>query len=75
MFAPIEAVRYGDSLQEILSVRPGITGLWQVSGRSNLAYEERARLDLEYVRKRTVWFDLELILRTIPAVALKRGAF
>jgi lipopolysaccharide/colanic/teichoic acid biosynthesis glycosyltransferase len=75
MFAPVELVRYGDAVDEILSVKPGITGLWQVSGRSNLSYADRARLDLEYARTRTVWMDLKLLLLTVPAVFQKRGAF
>jgi lipopolysaccharide/colanic/teichoic acid biosynthesis glycosyltransferase len=75
MFAPVEVVRYGEAVDEILSVKPGITGLWQVSGRSNLSYDDRARLDLEYVRTRTVWTDIKLLLQTVPAVLQKRGAF
>jgi lipopolysaccharide/colanic/teichoic acid biosynthesis glycosyltransferase len=75
MFAPVELVRYGDAVDEILSVKPGITGLWQVSGRSNLSYTDRARLDLEYARTRSVWMDLKLLLLTVPAVLQKRGAF
>jgi lipopolysaccharide/colanic/teichoic acid biosynthesis glycosyltransferase len=75
MFAPVELVRYGDAVDEILSVKPGITGLWQVSGRSNLSYTDRARLDLEYTRTRSVWMDLKLLLLTVPAVLQKRGAF
>ena len=75
MFAPVELVRYGDAVDEILSVKPGITGLWQVSGRSNLSYADRARLDLEYTRTRSVWMDLKLLLLTVPAVLQKRGAF
>jgi len=75
MFAPVERVRYGDAVDEILSVKPGITGLWQVSGRSNLSYADRARLDLEYARTRSVWMDLKLLLLTVPAVLQKRGAF
>lgn len=75
MFAPVEVVRYGEDADQVLSVKPGITGLWQVSGRSNLSYEDRARLDLEYVRARSFWKDVQLLLRTIPAVLLKKGAF
>ena len=75
MFAPVELVRYGDAVDEILSVKPGITGLWQVSGRSNLSYGDRARLDLEYTRTRSVWTDLKLLALTVPAVLQKRGAF
>ena len=75
MFAPVEVVRYGNAVDEILSVKPGITGLWQVSGRSNLSYQDRARLDLEYVGTRSVWMDMKLLLLTVPAVLQKRGAF
>jgi lipopolysaccharide/colanic/teichoic acid biosynthesis glycosyltransferase len=75
MIAPVEVVRYGEHAQEVFTVKPGITGLWQVSGRSNLGYTDRARLDLEYVRTRNIGADIALLLRTIPAVILKRGAF
>ncbi len=75
MFAPVEVTRYGKHADQVLAVKPGITGLWQVSGRSNLDYEDRARLDLEYVRTRSFWMDVQLLLRTIPAVLFKKGAF
>jgi len=75
MFAPVELARYGDHADEILSVRPGITGLWQVSGRSDLDYADRARLDWQYVRTRSVWLDLKLLCLTIPTVLLKKGAY
>jgi len=60
---------------ERLEVTPGITGLWQVSGRSDLEFDERLRLDIEYIRSRSVWFDLLLILRTIGAVIFPNGAY
>jgi lipopolysaccharide/colanic/teichoic acid biosynthesis glycosyltransferase len=75
MIAPVELARYGDDAEELLTVKPGITGLWQVSGRSNLGYEDRARLDMQYVRTRSFWLDVQLLLRTVPAVLLKQGAF
>jgi len=58
-------------------VRPGLTGLWQVSGRNNLTYRTRVRLDLTYVRQRSFWLDLTIILRTIGVVLLPmdRGAY
>jgi exopolysaccharide production protein ExoY len=65
---------YGHAAATVLSVTPGLTGLWQVSGRSNLTYAERVALDLEYVRQRGFWFDLAIILRTIPALLFGRGA-
>jgi lipopolysaccharide/colanic/teichoic acid biosynthesis glycosyltransferase len=55
-------------------VKPGLTGLWQVSGRSHLPYDRRVALDLEYVGRCSFWFDLLLILRTVPAVLTGRGA-
>jgi len=75
MIAPVEVVRYGQDAALVFTVKPGITGLWQVSGRSNLSYEERARLDLEYVHTHSIWMDIKLLLMTIPAVIFKRGAF
>lgn len=56
------------------AVKPGLTGLWQVSGRSLLSDEERMRLDLEYVERWSLWLDLVILLRTVPAVLLGRGA-
>ncbi len=66
--------KYGDHAAEVLSVKPGLTGLWQVSGRSLLSYEDRIRLDVEYVRTRSIRGDLGIILRTIPAILSMRGA-
>jgi lipopolysaccharide/colanic/teichoic acid biosynthesis glycosyltransferase len=72
-----ELRRYGRDMDEVLSVRPGLTGLWQVSGRNNLSYRERVRLDLHYVRQRSFWLDLRIVLRTIGVVLLPldRGAY
>ena len=60
---------------ERLEVSPGITGLWQVSGRSNVDFDDRLRLDIEYIRKRSFWFDLTLLCQTVAAVAKSRGAY
>jgi lipopolysaccharide/colanic/teichoic acid biosynthesis glycosyltransferase len=57
-----------------LAVKPGVTGLWQVSGRSEVSLEEMIELDIEYVRRRSVVFNLWLLLRTVPAVLSMRGA-
>jgi lipopolysaccharide/colanic/teichoic acid biosynthesis glycosyltransferase len=56
------------------AVKPGMTGLWQVSGRSELALEEMIRLDVEYARRRSLWLNLRILARTIPAVVFGRGA-
>lgn len=70
--AEVEAL--GPAGEERLRVAPGITGLWQVSGRSSTTSEERLELDLEYVRRRTFAFDLRILLLTVPAVLWRRGA-
>jgi undecaprenyl-phosphate galactose phosphotransferase len=54
---------------------PGLTGLWQVSGRSNTSYDERVELDMEYIDTWTIWSDVKIILRTLPAVAKGEGAY
>lgn len=75
MISPPEMAEYDKWGINLLTIRPGITGLWQVSGRSDVTYEERVRLDMFYIRNWTVWFDLYLIVRTIPAVLERRGAY
>lgn len=60
---------------ERLEVRPGITGLWQVSGRSDVDFDDRLRLDIEYIRKRSFWFDLKLLYLTAVAVIARKGAY
>ncbi len=59
---------------ERLEVLPGITGLWQISGRSDIDFDERLRLDIEYIEKRNFWFDLLIIWQTVSAVFRCRGA-
>jgi lipopolysaccharide/colanic/teichoic acid biosynthesis glycosyltransferase len=59
----------------LLTVYPGITGLWQVSGRSDVSYEERVKLDMHYVRNWTIWMDLQILMQTVPAVLRARGAY
>lgn len=59
----------------LLTVRPGITGLWQVSGRSDVSYEERVQLDMYYIRNWTIWMDIQILIQTIPAVLKSRGAY
>ena len=75
MISPEEATMYKQFVMNLLTVLPGITGLWQVSGRSDISYEERVRLDMYYVRNWSIWLDLQLIFQTIPAVLKARGAY
>lgn len=63
-----ELDRYGDHRSEYLSVRPGLTGIWQISGRSRLSYANRVLLDAEYVQHWSLRRDLMIMLRTVPAV-------
>lgn len=75
MISPEELKEYEKWKMNLLTIRPGITGYWQVSGRSDISYEERVRLDMYYIRNWTIWFDLQLLTQTIPAVLRKRGAY
>lgn len=59
---------------ERLAALPGLTGLWQVQGRGQVEFEEMIQLDLEYIRRQSFWFDLRIVLLTIPAVMTGRGA-
>lgn len=70
-----ELTEYGDSVKEFLSVKPGVTGYWQVSGRSNVVYPERVSVELYYVRKRSFFFDCKILLLTFKQVLLKKGAY
>jgi lipopolysaccharide/colanic/teichoic acid biosynthesis glycosyltransferase len=67
-YLPQECQRVGAGLPIILSVRPGITGLWQVSGRKRLTFDERAHLEAWYVRNWTVWLDCILLAKTVHTV-------
>jgi exopolysaccharide production protein ExoY len=70
-----EVIRfYGNAATELLSVTPGLTGLWQISGRSLLSCDERALLDLQYVRERSFGRDLTILVKTIPKVVSGHGA-
>ena len=68
---------FGDGIKLYLRVRPGLTGLWQVRGRSDISFigEERARLDEYYVRNWSVWLDVYLLLRTVQVVLSRQGAY
>lgn len=70
-----EIKKYGPVYREYCEVRPGITGLWQVSGRNNTSYVERVELDKWYITNRSLWLDLFILIKTVPVVILRRGAF
>ncbi len=72
-----EIIKYSLFMEEVISVRPGLTGLWQVSGRNNLSYKKRVELDLFYARNRNFLLDLEIIILTLGVLLfpMDRGAF
>jgi lipopolysaccharide/colanic/teichoic acid biosynthesis glycosyltransferase len=70
-----ELDKYGSGQEALLSLRPGLTGLWQVSGRNDLDYSERVQLDLYYAENWSLLLDLKIVLRTVPAVLQRRGAY
>ncbi|GGN56289.1 exopolysaccharide biosynthesis polyprenyl glycosylphosphotransferase [Actinoplanes lobatus] len=72
---PTEVAAYADDVRRRLAVKPGMTGLWQVSGRSDLSWEEAVRLDLRYVENWSLSLDLVILLRTVTAVVRSSGAY
>lgn len=70
-----EIVRYGAHIEDYLRVRPGLTGLWQVSGRSDTSYQHRVVLDVRYVREWSLWRDIVIIFKTIPALLQSKGSY
>jgi len=66
---------YGNDFELYTSVLPGLSGLWQVSGRRNVQYPERVRLDAYYVRNRSTWLDLFILFKTVWVVLKRDGAY
>ena len=71
---PAEVKQYQRWQRRRLSVKPGITCTWQVSGRSNISFDQWMKLDLEYIDTWSLWQDIRICFRTVPAVLLSRGA-
>lgn len=69
-----EKAKIGNKLETILAVRPGITGLWQVSGRSDVNFHDRVDLDVWYIRNWNLWMDLVILIKTVRSVLIKEGA-
>jgi len=72
---PREVAEYTLEQRKRLHVIPGITGIWQISGRSDISFEGQVDLDLQYIRSTSVWKDIVIILKTIPAVISGKGAY
>ena len=70
---PYEVEHYPESYLPRFSVKPGLTGLWQVSGRNERTYHEMVCADVDYAERRTVWLDLKILCKTIPVVLSRRG--
>jgi lipopolysaccharide/colanic/teichoic acid biosynthesis glycosyltransferase len=70
-----EIAKYGSAFDLYGRVRPGITGLWQVSGRNNTTYSDRVRLDEYYVKNWSLWLDVHVLCKTLPAVWSANGAY
>jgi len=70
-----ELVRYGDDVDYFLMVRPGMTGLWQVSGRNDLDYDTRVYLDTWYVKNWSMWYDIAILFSTIKVVVHGKGSY
>lgn len=70
-----EVAIYNQKAMTRLAVKPGITGLWQVSGRADTTFEEQIELDVLYIAQRNWWFDIRILLETVPAVVLGKGAY
>jgi lipopolysaccharide/colanic/teichoic acid biosynthesis glycosyltransferase len=66
---------YGEAIHVYRAVRPGLTGLWQVSGRNHTTFHERSRFDLYYVRNWSIWLDIYILLRTVWVVLSQDGAY
>jgi len=73
--SPEEIAMYKQFDMNLSTVNPGITGLSQVSGRSDISSDERVRLDMYYIRNWSIWLDLQLLFQTIPAVLKGYGAY
>ncbi len=72
---PSEVERYGRRIKDYYTVRPGLTGLWQVSGRSDTSYRRRVAMDTLYARSKDFAFDIRILILTIPAVLFRRGSY
>ncbi len=70
-----EVKKYGHHFVEVIKVKPGITGLWQISGRNDMNYSDRVKKDLFYIRNWSMWLDIKILFKTIPTVIRGRGAY
>lgn len=72
---PSEVAQYTLNDRKRLHIKPGLTCLWQIGGRSEIPFEQQFRLDMEYIHSQSIWQDIRIMLKTIPAVLFGRGAY
>ena len=72
---PSEVALYSLEDRKRLNVKPGITCLWQIKGRSDIPFKEQVKLDKEYIRSQSLWKDLLILIRTVPAILSGKGAY
>ena len=72
---PDEVDKYKDWQRRRFSMKPGITCLWQIGGRSDIPFKEQVRLDKDYILSQSVWKDLAILLKTVPAIIGGKGAY
>ncbi len=72
---PEEVKTYSTKDRQRLDIRPGLTCFWQVSGRSDIPFDKQVLLDVEYIKSQSVWTDIKILIKTIPAVLTGRGAY
>ena len=70
-----ELMRYGEGRSDYLSVRPGLTGLWQISGRNDVSYDERVSLDLRYIHNWSMFLDFRIVIATVRVVFFQKGSY
>lgn len=70
-----EVRRYGNEIDYYDAVRPGVIGLWQISGRSDTTYAERIEMDVEYAQRRNIFLDLGILIGSVPAILSRKGAY
>jgi lipopolysaccharide/colanic/teichoic acid biosynthesis glycosyltransferase len=75
MVTEAELVKYGDHAAQLLTVRPGLTGLWQVSGRQTTTYKQRVELDMFYIEHWSLWLDFRILCKTPMVVIRAEGAY
>lgn len=72
---PVEVARYNLSDRRRLNIKPGLTCIWQVNGRGDIAFAEQVELDTQYINSQSFWLDIKLLFKTIPAVLIGKGAY